>query len=260
MTNSVRDDSHSDYHAIKAEAARAMRRGVWNDRFEERFVPFSSREMRCDLPREAIRHVSEGKHYISYRGLPMAKDPFDLTLYQTLFYEVQPLTIIELGAYTGASAWWMADVLRTFEMESQVIAVDIDLSLVDDDLKRRDGLQFVQGDCHQIEQLFPAETLRDIPHPLILIDDAHVNVEGVYEHFHQHGFQPGDYLIIEDTIPWIPGTFGVSESVSEWGDWKWQEITKFFERHSAQYPVDRYYTDFFGYNGTWNWNGFVKRV
>ncbi len=104
MTDKVHDDSHSDYHEIKSAAAKATRRGIWTERFEERFVPFSSREMRCDLSRDAINCISEGKHYISYRGLPMAKDPFDLVLYEMLFYEVQPATIVELGAYTGASA------------------------------------------------------------------------------------------------------------------------------------------------------------
>lgn len=260
MTDTVHDDSESDYHAIKAEAASSMRRGVWTDRFENRFVPFSSREMRCDLSREAIAHMSEGKHYTSYRGLPMAKDPLDLILYQTMFYELQPRIVVELGAYTGASALWMADFLKTIQVDAQVFSVDIDLSLIDAAARSREDIQFIEGDCNKIDEVFTAEQLSELPHPIILIDDAHVNIEGVYGHFHQHAFQSGDYLIIEDTIPWIPGTFGKSDGEKEWGDWKWQEIRQFFGNHEADYRVDRYYTDFFGYNGTWNWNGFVKRM
>ena len=260
MNDPVRDDTHSDYHAIKSEAAQATKRGVWTDRFEERFVPFSSREMRCDLPREAIQHISEGKHFVSYRGLPMAKDPFDLVLYETLLYELQPGTIIELGAYTGASALWMADRLKTFDIETRVISVDIDLSLVDVAAKDDGGVEFREGDCEQIEELFPQEFLGGLTHPLILIDDAHVNIEGVYGHFHEYAFRSGDYLLIEDTIPWIPGTFGRTGEDKDWGDWKWREIQAFFAEHEADYRIDRYYVDFFGYNATWNWNGFVKRV
>ena len=237
MSNRVHDDSHSDYHAIKGAAAESMQRGVWTDRFDERFVPFSSREMRCDLPREAISHISEGKHFMSYRGLPMAKDPFDVVLYETLFYELQPATIIELGAYTGASAMWMADRLRTFGVKSRVISVDIDLSLVDDAAKYCDGVEFVEGDCNRIDELFPAGVLRELPHPIVLIDDAHVNIDGVYGHFHRHAFQTGDYLIIEDTIPWIPGSFGKSDAEHEWGDWKWQEISSFFAGISHLSPA-----------------------
>jgi cephalosporin hydroxylase len=260
MTAPIRDDSHSDYHAIKSRANASVRNGVWIDRFPERFVPFASREMRCDMPKEAIRAISEGKHYITYHGLPMAKDPFDIVLYEMLFFELKPRTIIELGAYTGASAMWMAQTLRLLNIDARVIAVDIDLSLVDELARKEPNIKFLQGDCHEIEKLFPAPVLQDLPRPLILIDDVHVNISGVYRHFHSHGLQPGDYLIIEDTIPWIPGTFGKAGEGEEWGDWKWQEIKTFFAENSADYRVDRYFTDFFGYNGTWNWNGFVKRM
>lgn len=260
MPDTVRDDSHSDYHAVKAEAMRAMQRGVWTNRFENRFVPFASREMRSDISRESVAKISEGKHYASYRGIPMAKDPFDIVLYEMLFYELQPRTVIELGAYSGASAYWMADTLRNFRIESQVISVDIDLSLVDPDVRNDGSVKFVEGNCEQIEDVFPPDVLRDLPHPLILIDDAHVNIEGVYRHFHEHSFQPGDYLIIEDTIPWIPGDFGTTDGGKAWGDWKSTEIQEFFREHEADYRVDCYYADFFGYNATWNWNGFVKRI
>lgn len=260
MNKRVNDDSHSDYHAIKAEATNAMQRGVWTDRFEERFVPFASREMRCDLPREAIDHLTEGKHFMSYRGLPMAKNPLDLVLYEMLFYELQPRTIIELGAYSGASAFWMADTLTTFRIDCRIMAIDIDLSLVDKAARTHDRISFIEGDCNHIVDLLPPVALQDLPHPLILIDDAHVNISGVYSHFHENAFRPGDYLIIEDTIPWIPGTFGKNDDAPEWGDWKWKEIQDFFAACNDDYRVDRYFTDFFGYNGTWNWNGFVKRV
>lgn len=256
----VRDDSQSCYHDVKSQAAASMVRGVWQDRFEERFVPLASRELRCDLSRDAIRVISEGKHFQSYRGVAMAKDPFDIVLYEMLFYEVQPRTVIELGAYTGASAMWMADTLRNFEFDAQVIAVDIDLKLVDEQARKHPGTRFLQGDLNAIEKVMPVELLKDLPHPWILIDDAHVNIDGLYTYFHQHGLQEGDYFVVEDTVPWIPGRFGVNEDEVDWGDWKWDEIQQFFGRHPREYQVDRYYTDFFGYNGTWNWNGFLRRM
>jgi cephalosporin hydroxylase len=265
--DAVHDDTHTDYHAAKARAAEHFQRGVWADRFAERFVPFSSREMRCDIDRPSIAAISEGKNFVSYRGIGMAKDPFDMVLYPILFHEIAPRTVIELGAYTGASAMWMADTLATAGLEARVISVDIDLSLVENTAKNRPDIEFLEGDCNRIEEVFSPAALRALPHPIVLVDDAHVNVAGVYRHFHQHALQSGDYLIIEDTIPWIPGAFGPASdhdasdtAITEWGDWKWHEIQEFFIAPEAGYRVDRYYTDFFGYNATWNWNGFVKRM
>lgn len=257
---SIQDDTHSDYQAVKRQAQAAMHRGVWTDRFENRFVPLAEREMRCDLPKDAIRKISEGKHYASYRGIPMAKDPFDIVLYETLFFEIQPRSIVELGAYTGASALWMADTLDTFGIDAHVYSVDIDITLVEPLATASPRVTFMEGDCNQIEALFPAEMLRELPQPLVLIDDAHVNIDRVYSHFHEHALRVGDYLIVEDTIPWIPGSFGPGESESEWGEWKWDEIREFFLQHTDAFLVDRYYTDFYGYNATWNWNGFFKKV
>lgn len=256
----IRDDSHSDYHQVKKTAQKAMCRGVWTDRFERRFVPFSEREMRSDMSRTMVALISEGKHFMSYRGLPMAKDPLDLVLYDMLFFEVQPRTVIELGTYTGASAMWMADKLRSIDVDGQVYSIDIDLTLIDKQARNYPHVNFLQGDCNRIEEVLPSEWLQGLPHPWVVIDDAHVNIGGVYEHFHRWGLSSGDYLIVEDTIPWIPGSFGKPEEGGEWGDWKWQEIRDFFADHAEQYQVDRYYTDFFGYNATWNWNGFVKRM
>ena len=259
-TNDVRDDTHSDYAEIKAQASAAMKRGVWTQRFDPRFVPLGSREMRSDIPKQAVASISEGKHYISYRGAPMAKDPFDMVLYEILLFELQPRTIIELGAYTGASAMWMADTLRCQQIKSHVYSVDIDLELVDETAMQTPGVTFLQGDCNRIEEIFPADMLAGLPHPVMLIDDAHVNIHGVYSHFDAHALRSGDYLIVEDIVPWIPGSFGKTADETEWGDWKWNEIREFFAGCDDAYLVDRYYTDFFGYNVTWNWNGFLKKM
>lgn len=263
-TRAASDDTHSDYYSAKRAAAESLERGVWRERFEPRFEPVSDREMRSDLPREAIKRIAEGKHFASYRGLPMAKDPLDRVLYETLFYELRPRTVVELGAYTGASAMWMADVLKTFGTDSRVIAVDLDLELVDDSARLHGGVEFLEGDLNDVESLLPADLLAGLEGPIVLIDDAHVNIAEVYRHSDRYLLQRGDYLIIEDTIPWIPASFGVvdaerTDHAGEWGDWKWDEVSAFFAASDSKYDVDRYYTDFFGYNATWNWNGFLRK-
>lgn len=260
--STVSDDSHSDYREFQSQARAAMTDGVWTRRLSgPRFVPFSEREMRTDIPREVIDLISDGKHYYSYRGIPLAKDPFDKALYEVLLYEVKPQTILEFGSFAGGSAVWLADLAKTFELDTHVYSMDIDLGLVVAEARQHPGVTFIQGDCNKVANTLTADMLSKLPHPLVVIDDAHVNVVEVCEHLHRHAMQAGDYLIMEDTIPCIPASFNTDRMADvDWGDWKWQELNLFLERHAAEYLVDRYYTDFFGYNATWNWNGFFKRV
>ena len=45
--------------------------------------------------------------------------------------------------------------------------------------------------------------LQSMPHPWIVIEDAHINLINVLEHFHKYMI-PGDYFIIDDTAPTCP--------------------------------------------------------
>lgn len=55
---------------------------------------------------------------------------------------------------------------------------------------------------------------------------------------------------------------GLDESLgyAPFGTEKLDELRTFMQTHSAAYRVDTYYTDMFGYNGTWNWDGFIKKI
>ena len=45
---------------------------------------------------------------------------------------------------------------------------------------------------------------------------------------------------------------------AEYGFDKMNEVNQFL--HSDNYLVDTFYTDMFGYDITWNWNDFLKRM
>ena len=52
---------------------------------------------------------------------------------------------------------------------------------------------------------------QNLPHPWVVIDDAHINVVGVWEHLHRFT-RPGDYYIMEDTNPLGPAKLTVGYS------------------------------------------------
>ena len=98
----------------------------------------------------------------TWRGLPLWKDCFDLIIVQQLLWEVKPQTVIEIGAYKGASALWTADMIKMFGLKSRVLSMDIDLSLLDPVARECPDVTFIQGDSNEIEKSFPEELLKVI--------------------------------------------------------------------------------------------------
>jgi cephalosporin hydroxylase len=212
----------------------------------ERFVPFESRERRTDISMEmwdaimGAKRQENGKAGVSWRGIPMRKDPWDVTMYPMIVWEVQPRTIIELGTYIGGSALWLADTATAFQLDTRIISVDIDLS----QLQVKDPrIEYVQYDMFKIEyKPFPV-ALSDLPHPWLIIEDTHKNIVPVLEYFDPHVIR-GDYLIVEDTchLPTL------------------DLLGEFMQEHGSRYRVDTKYVDNFGYNLTWNWNSMLACV
>lgn len=212
-----------------------------------RFVPFERRARRADnLTREMWETIQSakkninGRAGISWRGVPMRKNPWDITLYPMMIWELQPRTIIELGAAEGASALWLADMATSFHLNTRIITVDINLDLLH---VKDPRIEYVQFDLFDIGlEPFPV-VLSELPHPWLLIEDTHKNLVRVLEHFDGHVIR-GDYVIVEDTIH-LPllDTLG-----------------QFMQQHGSRYRVDTHYVDNFGYNNTWNWNSILACV
>ena len=228
----------------------------------DRFQLISQREERNVYDEELIKKVSNGKYKTCWRGISMMKDCFDMIIYQQLLWELKPKTIFETGAYTGACALWMADTMKIYNLPVHVYSIDIDLSLVDERVSSDPNVTITNGNVLNIEEAFPKDLLKNCPHPWVISEDCHVDVIGVMEYFHKH-MQKGDYFIIEDTCPDSPLVGGqgmLKGDYQKWGTSKLKLLKEFLYKHKEYYAVDSYYTDFFGYNGTYNWNGYIKRI
>jgi cephalosporin hydroxylase len=213
----------------------------------ERFEPFERRARRADnlttevwdAVQSAKKHLN-GKAGMSWRGVPLRKNPWDMTLYPMLMWELQPRTIIELGAAEGGSVLWIADIADAFHLNARIISVDNNLA----GLHARDPrVEYVEFDMFDIDfDPFPV-AVEELPHPWLLIEDTHKNIVPVLEYFDPHIIR-GDYLIVEDTL--APPTH--------------DELDQFMKKHGSRYRVDTHYVDNFGYNNTWNWNSFLACV
>ena len=232
-----------------------------------RFQAISERQDRSDMPAEVTKAHAQGRYFIHHRGCMVMKSADDLAIVKELFAIVRPATVIELGTYTGGTALWMADTLQLEGVSCSIYSVDIDTSLVEERVKelKPDNVKFLQGDSNEIAETFSNDLLKTMPHPWVVIEDAHVNVIGVLEHFAAHMIT-GDYIIMEDTNPNMPNRIIGQEKDNLFPEYvplgtrKLECVKTFLTRNKKEFAVDSYFTDFFGYNGTWNWHGYIRHM
>ena len=231
-----------------------------------RFQPMSDRKDTSLMPLDVIKAIFNYKYAIQHKGCSVLKGHEDLLIGHQLLSHVKPATVIELGAFNGGAALWIADTLNTLDVQSSVYSMDIDLTLLDEKAKKfaPSNLQFVHGDTSALEKTFPSSFMSACARPLVIIEDSHNNFLNVLEYFHPF-LKTGDYWIVEDTNPRLPTEFGpgVLYDVpyeAAGCEYKLNDLKKFMIEHESSYAVDSFFTDFLGYNVTHNWHGYIRRM
>ncbi|EGJ33828.1 MULTISPECIES: CmcI family methyltransferase [Moorena] len=229
----------------------------------DRFASIEIRQERGDIPTPVWETLLKSSYKQHWKDLHIQKSAMEMVIYPMLMYELRPKTIIEIGAFNGGSAVWLADNLQLFGIEGQIYSVDINLSFLDEKAKKDERIHFLEGDSYKIDEVFPAEMLSGLPHPWLVIEDAHFNIVGILEYFHQKGLQTGDYLIVEDTNLYGWEYWNESFNDEDNGEAKQEKnncVKDFLLKYTNDYRIDTYYQDLFGYNGSKCWNSIMKRV
>ncbi|WP_104825750.1 CmcI family methyltransferase [Rhizobium sp. NXC24] len=178
------------------------------------------------------RSTAVGALALTYKGLINIKTPFDLALYTRLIWELQPRTIIEFGSFQGGSALWFADHMSMLcEQPSEVHSFDLHINCIHPNAKHP-RLSFHKVDLMDVQTL-DKDWLMGLPHPWLVVDDAHVQVFAIFSYL-SHLLVSGDYYVIED-VP-LEATKEINEGLQ-------------LAEHSG-FVVDTYCTDAFGANLT----------
>ncbi|MES5488943.1 CmcI family methyltransferase [Bradyrhizobium sp. INPA03-11B] len=188
------------------------------------------------------RSTKVGALALTYKGLIHIKTPFDLALYTRLIWELQPRTILELGSYQGGSGLWFADHMSMLcDTPGEVHSFDLHTKCVHGNAKQHPFLTFHQADLSDVAA-FDEDLLMRLPHPWLVIDDAHVQVFSIFSYLNNFLIS-GDYYVIEDNPmradkDIIDGLHLVEQS---------------------GFLIDTYYTDAFGMNLTCAPNAWLRK-
>jgi cephalosporin hydroxylase len=189
---------------------------------QPRYILYNDRPITSHVHVDNLLMSQGVKDCMTWRGIALGKSVYDFALIPMMIWEIQPASIIEIGSGEGASAIWMADLCKSYNLPTRVYSIDIEPPSI----KYLD-VTFLKGDSREISN-FDTEML---PHPWIILEDAHIEVNKVMEYFEKH-MHSGDYMIIEDTR----GKKGSALRVP------------------STLLVDSYYCDYFGRNATSSMN------
>ena len=214
-----------------------------------------SRPFASHLPAGLLSGIQEGVMKTTYNGVPFLKSPFDIGIYLRLLSRQRPESVIEVGTRHGGSALWFADMLTAAGVEDpRVISIDIEQSSRIED----ERIEFVQGDAANLGAVLDTSCLRQLPRPLLVIEDS--------SHYYQHSLacleffdpllQNGDYIVIEDGIV---SQFAESQ-YRRYQNGPNRAVADFLASHGTDYEIDTELCDLYGFNMTYNPNGYLKRL
>lgn len=196
-----------------------------------------------------LQKIVDGHHKVTYRGIKMIKNPFDYLIYQMIINEIKPDLIIEIGTNHGGSSLYMSDMLDLIG-KGEIHTIDITKYHMDPLILDNKRIKRFTGGFQSYD-LKNAEGFETI----LVVDDGSHLYQDTYEILHKfkNVVTLNSYFIIED------GALIHLNLDKEYGGGPVKAIEDFM-RENNQFIIDRKWCDFFGYNTTFNTNGFLKRI
>jgi cephalosporin hydroxylase len=182
-----------------------------------------------------------------YRGLNMIKNPFDLVIYEELFWEIKPTVVIEIGNRYGGFSLWLRDRMKLVGVDGKIITIDIE-PLADGNFKEYKSDKFISivGDCNSSETIEKVKKNIKKDDVVMIVEDSSHAFDNTYKVLENYKdiVTVGSYLVIEDGICDIidlgvnPGPM---KAVEEWiNDNKEFEIDRSKERYIMTYNPKGY--------------------
>lgn len=191
--------------------------------------------------------------YCSYKGLINLKPAIDLVLYSNLIWELQPRAVLEFGSLQGGSALWFSDQLDSMCGGGEVHSFELCHKCISPRASHP-RLRFHYADLRDLSTLDKA-FLENLPHPWLVVDDAHENLEKLVP-FIAKFMVRGDYYVVEDVFQYHPQRGGRPHPT--FSPCMLIELAASFD--SLGFLVDTKYTDAFGQNVTCSPNGWLVKT
>ena len=213
-----------------------------------------ARDFGSSLPEDVLAALLRGCFDLTYKGRAIVLNPLDMANYLALLGSLRPRAVIEVGTHQGGRALWLADNLRALGLEARVITIDFNPPEPLDD----PGVEMRAGNARDLGAVLPPEEVAALGHPLLVIEDSAHDEDtcaAVLDYFDPL-LSRGDYVVLED------GAFrSQAEARARPDDLSppSRALSAFLARRGDAYEIDASICDRFGYNATFNPNGWLRR-
>lgn len=225
-----------------------------HDRRETTDLTNMTRSFDTSLTPDVLDKLFAAAFRTHYRGRLLCKSPYDLGIYMQLLEELKPVTVIEIGAQSGASALWFADAISAAGRQPRIVSIDL---FPPNDLSD-ERIEFIPGNALELDAVLTPALLAELPRPwLVSEDSAHFfsTTLAVLDFFEQK-LERDEALVVEDGIvASLPGP-----AFERYEDGPNRAVAAFLQRTEGRYRIDDRLCDFYGYNATFNPNGWLRRT
>jgi cephalosporin hydroxylase len=183
-----------------------------------------------------------------FLGVPVAKCPLDLWVYQEIVNEVRPGLIVETGTAHGGSALYLA-ALCDLVGGGRVVSVDV---VAREGLPEHPRVSYVVGSSVESETFGRVKAhVRPGESVMVVLDSAHGR-EHVLSELRLYGelVTPGSYLVVEDTNVHGRPVF------RSFGPGPFEAVAEYLSQ-DARFVVDESREKFYM---TFNPGGYLKRL
>ncbi len=154
----------------------------------------------------ALVHSKEWDN--EWHGIPMQQYPNDLMVIQGLVDQVKPDLIIETGTYYGALSIYLAQILDGFDIDGEVVTIDIDAKQWEATQRNvsfkqalLDRIRFIEGDSTAKETLEKVEQIAAHRQRVMVILDSDHSASHVSAELNLYSplVTKGSFIIVQDT-------------------------------------------------------------
>jgi len=198
---------------------------------------------------------------VSWLGLPIIQNPYDIVLMQELIFELQPDVIIETGIAHGGSLIFYSSLLELLS-KGKVIGVDIDIREHNRKLIEKHPLTkrvvMIEGSSTDEKVVTKIKKLiKRKDKVLVILDSDHKKNHVLNElNIYKNIVSKNSYIVVFDTfMPYLLGLKGAHSYFKS--NSAMIAVKQFLKTNGDKFTIDKKYNKFFVSSCP---NGFLQRI